>query len=89
MKMVVIEKRINPEYFNKLIRNKKNAELRLADFKIKEGDILMLKEHNPKTRKLTGRLIRKKVKNLTKVYPADFNSIKEIKKYGVYFIELE
>ncbi|MBU2635246.1 DUF3850 domain-containing protein [Patescibacteria group bacterium] len=85
--MSVIKKKIWPEWFNLVKSGKKKFELRLADFRIKEGDVLVLEEWNPKTKKYTGRKIRKKVKYLLKFKLNDFNQEKEIKKKGLYVIQ--
>ncbi len=45
---------------------KKNVELRLADFKIKAGDILVLKEWNPKKKTYTTLELRN-TKNIVKI----------------------
>ncbi len=57
--MAIIEKKIWPKYFELVKSDKKKFELRLADFKIKREDILVLKGWNPKTKKYTGRKIKK------------------------------
>ena len=44
-----IEKKVWPEYFQKILDGKKTYELRLADFECNPGDILVLKERNPET----------------------------------------
>jgi len=89
--MTIIEKKTWPKYFKKIKNNKKHFEVRLADFKIKKGDTLILKEWNPKTKKHTGRklkfkagLIIKIPKDMKKFYPKN-----SMKKYGFYIIELE
>ncbi|MBM3233913.1 DUF3850 domain-containing protein [Candidatus Pacearchaeota archaeon] len=87
--MTEIKKKTWPELFQKVLEGKKNADVRLADFNLKEGDILILEEYNPKTKKYTGRTIKKKVKNLTKLRLADYNNIDEIKKFGHWLIEFE
>jgi ASC-1-like (ASCH) protein len=84
-----IRKKTWPEYFEKIINEKKKIEVRLADFKIKEGDILILEEYNPKTKQYTGRKIKKKVKRLFMFNPIKAHSFKDIKKFGFYEIELE
>jgi hypothetical protein len=84
-----IKKKIWPEYFEKILQEKKNTELRLADFEIKEGDILILEEYNPKTKKYTGRSIRKKVGYINKFNPTEAHSLEEIKQFGFYLIELK
>lgn len=87
-----IEKKVWPEYFQKILDNKKTFELRLNDFDIKEGDILVLKEWNPKTKDYTGRSIEKKVgyvgkwkiDDLTKFWPK-----KDIEDKGLQVISLK
>jgi len=87
--MVEIKKKCWPELFQKMLEGKKTTDLRLADFDIKVGDILVLEEFDPKLKKYTGRVLRKKVKNLNKVRLTDFHSVDEIRKYGHWVIELE
>ena len=87
--MAEVKKKTWPELFQKILDGKKNSDVRLADFEIKERDTLVLEEYNPETKKYTGRVIRKKIKNLTKLKLADFNSIDDINKYGHWLIELE
>jgi len=84
-----IKKKCWPELFQKVLEGKKNSDARLADFDVKEGDILILEEFNPETKEYTGRTIKKKVKNLTKLNLAGFNSFEELKKYGHWLIEFE
>jgi len=86
--MMIIRKKIWPEYFKLVKSGKKKFELRLADFEIKEGDILVLEEWDPKKKKYTGRRIRKKVKYVLKFHLNDFYQRKEIEKKGLYVIQL-
>lgn len=58
--MAVIKKKIRADYFSDILSGKKKFELRLNDFEIKEGDILLIQEHDG-AHKLTGREIEKKV----------------------------
>jgi len=55
-----IEKRCWPEYFQAILDGKKAYEVRLNDFEIGEGDVLILREWNPETKEYTGRTIEKK-----------------------------
>lgn len=87
--MAEIKKKTWPEHFEKILKQKKNMDLRLADFKLNEGDILVLEEYNPKTKEYTGRTIKKKVKFITKVNPIEFYSMEDIKNFGFYEIEME
>jgi len=72
-----------------ILDGKKNFELRLADFDINEGDDLILEEYDLKTKKYTGRKIKKKAWNIIKVNPTQMNDIDDIKKFGFYIIEIK
>ena len=56
-----IPKKVWPEYFEAVLSGQKKYELRLNDFEIKVGDILILAEWDPLTKSYTGRKINKKV----------------------------
>lgn len=56
--MAVIEKKIWSEYFDAVASGKKRYELRLADFDAHEGDTLVLKEWDPRTKEYTGRSVK-------------------------------
>jgi len=87
--MAIIEKKIWPEYFNLVKSGKKKYELRLADFNVKEGDSLLLKEWDTKTKKYTGRKIKKKVDHVLKFKIGDFNRKEEVEEKGLYVIQLK
>ena len=82
-----IKKKIWPEYFELVKSGKKKFELRLADFRVKEGDVLLLEEWNPKTKKYTGRKIKRKVKYVIKLKLDKFGQKKEMEKKGLYIIQ--
>ena len=84
-----IKKKTWPELFQKVLEGKKNSDVRLADFDIKEGDILILEEYNPETKEYTRRVLKKKVKNLNKIKLTEFHSVDDIEKYGHWVIEFE
>lgn len=86
--MAIIKKKIWPKYFDLVKSGKKKFEVRVADFRIKENDILLLEEWNPKTKKYTGRKLRKKVKYVLKFKLDNFGQKKEIGKRGLYVIQL-
>ena len=87
---MIIEKKVWPKYFQAIIDGKKNFELRLADWECNEGDTLVLKEWNPKTKIYTGRETAKKVKYVAKFKIDDFFFTKEeVEKYGLQIISLE
>lgn len=89
MRKMEIRKKCWPEMFEKISKGRKNTDIRLADFELKEGDVIVFEEYSPLTKEYTGRVIRKTVKNINKIKVADFNSIDEITKHGHYVIELE
>ena len=84
-----VSKKTWPEYFEKILSGEKNFELRLADFDLNKGDVLILEEYNPETKQYTGRSIKKKVKNIVKINPFEAHTEEEIKKFGFYGIEVE
>ena len=84
-----IVKKIWPEFFEKILSGEKKFELRLADFEIKEGDVLVLKEFDPVKKELTGRKIKKTVGKVVYVNPAKMYSLDEIESFGFNIIELK
>ncbi len=87
-----IEKKVWPEYFQQILDDKKTFEVRLNDFEINEGDTLVLKEWDPKTKDYTGRELERKVgfvgkwkiDNLTQFWPRE-----DIDEKGIQVISLK
>lgn len=89
--MRVIEKNIDPEYFQEILDGKKTYELRLNNFEISEGDTLRLIEWYRDTGELTGRMIEKKVGFVRKWKFQDlekFYKKEDIENYGIQVISL-
>jgi len=86
--MAEIRKKCWPEFFELVFSGKKNTEIRLADFSLRAGDMLILEEWDPKKKKYTGRKISRKVRSVVKVDVSKMHSMEEIKKNGFYLIEL-
>lgn len=84
--MKKIEKKVWPEFFQKIVKGTKNFELRLADFAVQEGDELVLKEWDPKIKAYTGREVIKKVTYVLKTKDLTFWSQEEINKHGLQII---
>ncbi len=85
-----IKKKIWPEYFEKVLKDVKKFELRLADFEVKEGDILILEEFNPMAKKYTGRSIKRKVTYVVNTKKMEEkHSRKELEEHGLYVIQME
>jgi ribosomal protein S17 len=83
---MIIEKKIWPEYFKKILDGTKKFELRLADFECKEGDIILLKEWDPSTKLYTGKEIEKSVTYVVKTRDLTFWSEEDVKKHGFQII---
>ncbi len=81
-----IEKKVQLPYFDAILKGDKNFEVRLNDFECSEGDILVLKEWDPKKKSYTGRIIEKKVTYVVKTRDLPFWSKKEVEKYGYQII---
>lgn len=84
-----IKKKIWPEGFQKILDGDKKFELRLADFECKPGDVLILKEWNPKTKKYTGRTMEKEVTHVLKTKDVRFWPKEEIDKHGFQIISIK
>lgn len=84
-----IKKKVQQEYFEAVVEGKKRFEVRLANFKCKPGDTLVLKEQKQGTKKLTGREIKCEVlykfntKDMIKFYTKE-----EIDKYGFVILAI-
>lgn len=81
-----IEKKIWPPYFQKILDRDKKYELRLADWECNIGDILVLKEWDPKTKQYTGRAIEKEVTSVLKTKDTKFWPEEDIQKFGFQII---
>jgi hypothetical protein len=86
---MTIEKKVWPEYFDKLLSGEKTFELRLADWDCAPGDTLILKEWDPKTKNYTGRVLEKQVTYVLKTKDLKLFSDEDIKKYGWQVIALK
>ncbi|PIP31506.1 RNA-binding protein [bacterium (Candidatus Gribaldobacteria) CG23_combo_of_CG06-09_8_20_14_all_37_87_8] len=86
--MKIIKKKIWPEYFELVQAGKKRFELRVADFDVEEGDVLILEEWNPQTKEYTGRKIEKKIDYILKFDLDSFGQKEEIEKNGLFIIQL-
>ena len=84
-----IKKKCWPHLFQLILDGKKNFDVRLADFELKEGDVIIYEEYDPKTKRYSGRTIRKEAKNVRKFKLTDFNSIQDIERYGHYGLEFK
>jgi hypothetical protein len=84
-----IEKKAWPELFQEFLNGTKNFDLRLADFSCKPGDILVLKEFDPKTQKYTGRVLEKKIIYILKTKDQTFWPAEDVEKFGFQIFGLK
>ena len=84
-----IEKKVWPEYFQKIVSGEKSFEVRLADWECNPGDLLVLKEWNPKTGQYSGRELKKKVTYVAKTKNLKFWPKEQIEKYGFQIIAFQ
>ncbi|MEK6898994.1 MAG: DUF3850 domain-containing protein [Nanoarchaeota archaeon] len=77
-----IEKKVWPEYFQKIIDGVKTYDYRLGDFSCEVGDILVLKEFEPSSGKYTGRIIEKVVSYVSRTKEQKFFTNEEVDKFG-------
>lgn len=94
MRMAIVRKKCHPKYFDLLMKGRKKFEMRIADFDIQEGDMLVLEEWDPERRKHTGRSLIKKVGYLKKFtlkeIEEDFGQPKELLEgHGFYILQLD
>jgi ribosomal protein S17 len=81
-----IEKKAWPELFEKVLKEEKTFDVRIADFKCNAGDLLVLKEYDPKTKQYTGREIEKEVNYVLKTKDQKFFTKEDVDKYGFLVI---
>ena len=82
-----IEKKAWPELFEKVKKGEKTFDLRLDNFTCKIGDILVLREWNPKRGEYTGRVLEKKITFVLKSKDIlKFWTEEEIAKHGFQVI---
>lgn len=88
-----IVKKLLPQYFQEILDGKKKFELRLNDFEIEPGDVLVLEEYttdDPATRVATGRVLEREVTYIHRFKPQDlWWSEEDIKEKGLQIISFE
>ncbi len=84
-----IEKKTWPEMFEEVLNGNKNFDLRLNDFEVSEGDVLVLKEWDPEKKSYTGREVAKKISFLLKTEDLKFWNKEEINKKGFIVMSLK
>ncbi len=85
----IIHKKIWPEYFEQILSGKKKFELRLADFDVHAGDILVLQEWDNNKKTYTGRTIEVIATYILKTNELPFWSSEDIAHHGFQIIQFE
>lgn len=84
-----IEKKVCPEYFQRIVDGTKKYELRLADWECSPGDTIVLREWNPEASQYTGREVEKRVTYVMKTKDLAFWSEKDINQHGFQIISFD
>lgn len=88
-----IIKKVLPDYFQDIVDGKKNYELRLNDFEVEPGDVLVLEEWtsvDSASRRATGRVLEKVVTYVRKFKLSDlWWSRQQIEDKGIQIISFE
>jgi ASC-1-like (ASCH) protein len=85
----ITHKKVWSQYFEQILSGRKKFELRLADFDVQEGDVLVLQEWDQATQKFTGRSIEVIATYVLKTKNLTFWTKKDIKTYGFQVIQFE
>jgi len=85
----VIRRKSWPELFEAVLSGKKKFEVRLNEFEVNVGDIIVMREFRPDTQQYTGRTIMRRI-----TYVLDTNKIKvwtrgEVQEKGLLIFSLE
>jgi|TARA_Y100000310_G_scaffold343234_1_gene449913 hypothetical protein len=77
-----IEKKLWPKRFEQVLNGIKRSDIRLADFEVKPGDLLLLREWDPEKEDYTGRIIEKEISSVIKTKDLEVGSNEDINKFG-------
>jgi len=82
-----IIKKVKKQYFDAIVDNRKQFEIRLGDFDCHEGDIVVLQEQDDSTNELTGRTINCEVVYKINTKEAEkFYTKEEIEQHGLIIL---
>ena len=87
--MRIIKKKSWPEIFEKVLSGEKKFDLRLGDFEISEGDILIFEEWDPEKKEYTGRKLEKRISYVLKTKDVEFWPEEDINKFGFVIVSLD
>ncbi len=84
-----IRKKTWMPFFQEILDGKKTFDARLANFDCKTGDILVLEEYDPKTKKYTGRKLEKEITFVIDTKKQKFWKQSDIKKHGLLIMSFK
>ena len=77
-----------PESYNLVLSGDKTYDMRLADWEVETGDIIVFQEWDPDTKEYTGREMSRKVGYVGKTKDWEVWPKEDIEKYGYQIISL-
>ena len=86
--MKVIRKKAYPALFAEVLSGNKTFDLRLNDFDVQTGDILVLDEVSEQNKRPTGRSLRKKVGYVLKTKDLNFFTPEDVASHGFQVMSL-
>lgn len=89
MLMATIRKKCWPGCFEEVISGRKKFDVRIADFEINEGDVLVLEEWDNNKKEYTGRKIDVVATYILKTNGQTFWPLEDVEKYGFQIIQFE
>lgn len=78
-----------PESYEKVLLGEKTYDLRLADWTVETGDVIVFREWDPAAQSYTGRVMEKKVGYVGKTKDWEVWPKEDIEKYGFQIISLK
>jgi Domain of unknown function (DUF3850) len=84
-----VEKKVTPDFFAKLISGNYKFDIRLADFLVNPGDVMVLREWDPEKKEYTGQVIDKEVVGVIRTKELDFWSKEDVDNFGLQIISFE
>ncbi|HEX6976926.1 MAG TPA: DUF3850 domain-containing protein [Patescibacteria group bacterium] len=84
-----IRKKTWMPFFQEILDGKKTFDARLANFSCKKGDILVLEEYDPVTKKYTGRKLEKEITFVLNTKKQKFWTQSDIQKSGLLIMSFK
>lgn len=86
--MATVEKKSWPELFEAVRTRRKKHDYRLGTLRVKVGDVLLLREWSPKTKRYTGRTLHRTVTYVSRTRLQRFWSKQLVAKHGFTILSL-